>query len=241
MKSPNRRNLLLQNQRSPKRLVSTMRLRPRVQASVPEPRLRGSSYGQPDSVEVRAGTLRFERDRRLTLSGGIDYGLIPELPMPRFDLAMSLGEFVVTPSGATRLVGPVLQIRYTMYGPASRTEGERSTEALGFGAGLALCSAITYDDRGLSVLGCGEFDVGSMATETTETDGSSTKKNSGFGSAGLSLDTEYSLGKLFHVGLRLGGRVQLGAIDANEAGGQQDSDGSVFLGGYGTIGLGVHF
>ncbi len=209
--------------------------------STPEPRLRGSSYGQPDSVEVSAGTLRFERDRRLTLSGGVDYGFIPELPMPRFDLSTSLGEFVVTPSGASRLVGPVLQIRWTMYGPASRTEDGRETEALGFGAGVALCSAITYDDGGLSVLGCGEFDVGSMAVETTEADGASSKKNSGFGTAGVSLDAEYSLGKLVHVGLRLGGRVQMGAVDANERGGQQDSDSSVFLGGYGTIALGLHF
>jgi hypothetical protein len=80
-----------------------------------------------------------------------------------------------------------------------------------------------------------------MATETTEADGSSSKKNSGFGTAGLALDAEYSLGKLFHVGLRLGGRMQLGAIDANERGGQQDSDGSLFFGGYATAGIGLHF
>jgi hypothetical protein len=209
--------------------------------AVAEPRLRGSSYGRPDSVEVTAGTLRFERDRRFTFKGGVDYGLVPELLMPRFDLTGSLGEFVVTPSGSTHLVGPVLQVRWTLYGPASKSDAGRSTDTLGFSAGFASCSAITYDDSGLSLLACGEFDVGSMSVKTTDSEGSSSKKNSGFGLAGLSLDAQYSVGKLLHLGLQLGGRLQFGAIDANDPGGQQDSDVSVFFGGYATVGLGLHF
>ena len=212
-----------------------------VKPKAPEPHLRGSSFGPPSSIEVSAGTLRFERDQRLTLRGGIDYGLIPHLLMPRFDLDLSASEFAVTPSGSSRLVGPIVQVRWTMYGPASRTEGGRNTEALGFGASVASCSAFTYDDRGLSLLACGEFGLGSLAVETTEADGSSSKKHTGFGLAGLTFDTKYSLGKLLHVGLQLGGRMQLGAIDANEVGGQQDSDVPLFWGGYATAGIGVHF
>jgi hypothetical protein len=106
---------------------------------------------------------------------------------------------------------------------------------------VSSCSAFTYDDRGLSVLACGEFGAGSMAVETTEPDGSNSKRSSGFGLAALTLDAKYSLGKLLHVGLQLGGRMQFGAIDANGTGGQEDSDLPVFWGGYATAGVGVHF
>lgn len=145
----------LEDQTRSTRPTTTPRARPVEAPSPPEQEirettLRGSSFGQPDSVEVSAGTLRFERARRITLSGGIDYGLVKELPMPRFDLRTSLGEFIVTPSGGTRLVGPLLQVRWSLYGPGNRTEGGRESRALGFGAGVAVCSAFTYDDRGLA-------------------------------------------------------------------------------------------
>lgn len=212
-----------------------------------EPRLTGSSFELAREVEVEAGTLRFERVRTFALSAGIDYGLLPRLVMPRYEFSTSLTNFVTLPgTHAARnkayLVGPILEVKWAVYGPGTTRNQGFETKVLGMDAGVRSCSAFRYDTLAFSLLACGEFSVGWLTLDTRDMQGGSphSKKETGFGSAGLALDARYGLSPRFYVDLRLGGRMQLGGLTAERADGSRIFDAQLF-GAYAQAGLGLQF
>jgi len=125
-----------------------------------EPRLRGSAFGQDKTLEVAAGTMRFDGVAHYTLMVGGEFGFIPSVVLPRYDFVISRANFVTPPSAASRLVGQVLQVDLTWLGPATHTSGDLATRAYGTQAALRSCAGLTYDMDGLTLLGCAEFGLG---------------------------------------------------------------------------------
>ncbi len=205
-----------------------------------EGRLRGTNFGTPKTLEVPAGTLRFERARSYQLAAGATYGVLPTV-MPRFDLTLSIANFVQTPSRVSTLVGNVLQVAWSFLGPTTYETGGYSTRALGILAGVNSCSSPLYDTGGAIIMICAEFRVGAVGLETHDASGARTQtKNAGFGTGGISLDARYDIGSLVDVGLRLGGALQFGQISAERPDGTRLFASPLFD-GYGLLGVGLHF
>lgn len=220
---------------------------PSPRAPETKPRLTGSSFKLEREIQVEAGTLRFDRLHAIDLSAGVDYGLLPHLVMPRYELSSSVTNFVTVPetSGGERkayLVGPILEVKWTIYGPGSTRNKGFETKVFGFDAGVRSCSAFRYDSLAFSLLACGEFSIGWLNLETQDTQGGAapTKKETGFGSAGLILNARYALNSQFYVGLKVGGRMQLGGLTAERPDGSRIFEPQLF-GAFGQAGLGLQF
>jgi hypothetical protein len=114
--------------------------------SEPEPRLRGSSFGQPAALLVNAGELRFDGARAHTLTAGAALGPIPRRLVPRYDLAASLASFVTPPGGASNLFGP-FQVHWAVLGPVQMRRGwSLATGFDGAGVGsLGFADALALD------------------------------------------------------------------------------------------------
>jgi hypothetical protein len=205
-----------------------------------KPQLRGSVFEQDKTLRVDAGTMRFDSVAHYTLLAGAEFGLIPGVVLPRYDLVISRANLVTPPSASSRLVGQVLQVHWSWLGPATYTSGDLSTRVYGLQAGLRSCAGLTYDMDGLTLLGCAEFGLGWMKLETKDPQKLIQSKDTGFGFAGLGLDAEYSLGAHWHLALRVGGRMQIGGISAERSDGSRILKASLF-GGYALAGLGLHF
>lgn len=206
-----------------------------------KPRLRGTSVRQPDAVPTEAGTLRFDRDHRYTLAAGVQLGLVPSLVLPRYDFTLAFANFVTPPAGSTHLVGPIMQLGWSWLGPATRHTDGYATQAIGMLIHADPCFALSYDTAGLNLLLCTELSIGFVGLQTKDSAGKRVQsKDVGIGAGGVGLDAQYSLGSLFHVGLRVGAQVQFGDVSAERADGSKLFDGSAF-GGYALAGVGLHF
>jgi len=169
--------------------------------------LRGGSWGNEKKVLVPAGEVEFVEPRALTLSAGVSVGWIPGAVLQRYELNTTQANFVSTPSGFSRLVGPVSQVRWTWIdGGTHRASDGYETKTRAILAGVNACSAITYDTRGLIALACGQFAAGIWHFEVDDPAGQEVStQDMATGTAGLGVDLQYNLGKLFHVDLKLGG------------------------------------
>jgi hypothetical protein len=209
-----------------------------------KPRLIGSSYRQlPPLKKVEAGTIRFDAARSYTLMGGLEYGLLPKVALPRADLMMSLANFVTTPDGESRLVGSVIQVHWSWAGPVTRRFRDHESRVMALRVSADLCTAPSYDTGGLVFLLCAELGGGFAAVRTRALPGRSRyeqQKEIGFGFGSLAADARYNLGDLVHVGVRAGFTAQVGEVTAEKANGDRLFASSV-LGGYGVVGLGLHF
>ena len=207
----------------------------------PELRLRASSFKHDAEVQVGPGTLRFDLVRTYTLSAGADFGLLPGLVLPRYTFAVGVANFVTPPALASYLVGPVIEGEWSFLGPGTVHHRGFATRAYGFHAGIRACEGVPYDTQGFSLLLCGEIGLGMLQVVTKNAQGETVQtKGSGFGTSGLGLDTRYSFGSIWQLGLRLGGRVQLGSLSAELSDGTEIFEGQLF-GAYALGGLGLQF
>jgi hypothetical protein len=204
-------------------------------------RLRGSSLERLETLDVKAGTLRLRRDARYTLGAGIDYGLVPKLVLPRWEFTISSAGFMLPPGGESHLIGPILQVSWSVLGPATHRSGGYSTRVLAAGAELSSCNGLRYDSLGWTALLCGVFGAHWVSLETRSSDGAfEREKGTGIGHAGLRLDTQYSFNHWLYAGLRAGGRIQFGDTSATGADGRELFETPLF-GAYATLGLGLRF
>lgn len=217
---------------------------PTAPPSEPKPHLIGSSYKRlPRVKEVEAGTVRFDSPRSYTLTAGFEYGLVPKLVLPRIDFMTTLANFVTTPDGQSRMVGPIIQIHWSWAGPATRRFADHETRAMALRVSADLCGAPTYDSDGFVLLLCAELGGGVAFLRTRSLPDRSAyeqEKNAGFGFGALAADARYNLGSVVHVGVRAGMTLQLGDVTAESASGRQLFKSSTF-GAYGVAGIGVHF
>jgi hypothetical protein len=186
--------------------------------------LRGSNFDEVKSVDVSAGTLRFGQRRAFTLSGGASFGFLPGVVVPRYEFSIDAARYTLLPSGQALLASQILQVKWSVFGPAKHRSGEYTTDVWGLKAGVGSCSAITYDSDALELLLCAEFAVGVAALRTRDQNGQSVEYEAGFGTAGIALEPRYNLGSLVHL----------------------DPDGSRLFkadlfGGYAVLGVGLHF
>ncbi len=204
-------------------------------------RLRGSSFGRPETLAVERGTLRFDDARSYTLAAGAQLGLLPGIVVPRYDFVITRAGFVTPPSGPSLLSGPVLQVHWSWLGPATYHAADASVHMYGLAAGLSSCAAFAYDTHGLGLLACGTFDVGWLHYQPRDAAGNAWgEKNGGIGTAGLGLDASYALGSLVHLSLRGGAQLQFGTLSVARPDGSSIFEASN-VGGYVQAGVGVHF
>ena len=217
------------------------------EAAASEPRLRASTRFFPprsESVEVGAGTLRFDLQRSVTVYAGGTMGLIPSVFMPRYDLSVDMAHFITTPAGAQRIAGPVVQTRLSGLGPATYRTTDTTTNMGGLSFGFGLCQSPIYDTRGWVVLFCGEFGGGLMYLRTKAADGKEIQsKNVGFGALNLGAELRYNFASVFQVGAKLGGGLTYGELTAERADGSRifGSSTAVSWAAYALLGAGVHF
>jgi hypothetical protein len=202
--------------------------------------LRGSAFDQERIIPVERGELEIRPSRTWMLTAGADFGTVPGLVLPRYDLTASLATFLVTPDDAAHLVGPLLQVRWSFVGPGTHeSESGYETDVWGIHAGAASCFPFNYDTRGFTLLGCAEFMAEYMSL-ATETPAGVLEQDTGSGSAGLALDARYAIGAGLHLGLRAGGRLRFGKLTARD---EQDRIlfESEMVGAFVTAGLGFAF
>jgi hypothetical protein len=211
---------------------------------LPDDRLRGSTRVFPprtESVQVRAGTLRFDLKRSATVYAGAAVGLIPSVVLPRYDLSLLAANFVTAPGGEQRIPGLVLELHFGVLGPGTYASPDTKTDLSGLSFGIDLCQSPHYDTKGLVLLFCGGYGGGLMMLKTRALDGTQLQsKNSGFGEVTLSAEAQYYLGAGFHVGLRVGGGFTVGEITAERADGSRIFRSSPWS-AFAMLGAGVRF
>lgn len=194
-----------------------------------------------ESVPVDAGKLVFDSVLGYTLTGGVAFGVIPHLTLPRFDFTLSRANVVSTPGDRDFLVGGVLRVRWSLLGSATYHSPGFSTRVIGLKAGIGSCSALYHDPQGLVLKACGEIAAGAMGLETRDTFGEKTQsKTLGLGTASVDLNSQYNLGKVLHLDLNLGGEMWLSKISAERPDGSQIFHSSLFN-AYLLAGVGLHF
>ena len=208
-----------------------------------EKQFKGSSSWTGDTVQVQSGPLRFDPKLAWTVYYGATLGPVPSVSVPSLGLSFHLADFVTTPDGHQRIVGPILWGRLGLSAPpganyqAPGTTTGISTQSMALG----VCWSPLYDTRGLVLLGCVESGLMLMALETKASDGVKIQsKNGGFGAAGPLVDVEYNLGSWLHLGAKFGANAIMGKVSAERA------DGSEILHSrswsvYGDLGVGLHF
>ena len=194
-----------------------------------------------ESVQVGAGSLRFDLQRSVTAYAGATLGLAPSLVVPRFDLSADMANFVTTPQRAQRIAGPVTQLHVSFLGPATYASTDTKTDMSGLSFGIGLCQSPLYDTRGLVLLFCGEYGGGFMHLRSTGADGRQIQsKDVGFGVVNFGAEAQYNFGSVFHIGAKLGGGFTVGQLTAERADGSRIFGSSIWA-AYGLLGAGVHF
>jgi hypothetical protein len=193
------------------------------------------------SVQVSAGELRTEQARALTLSAGATFGAIPSLVLPRYDLTLSIANFITTPDAERYLIGGLPRVRVTLLGKGKLQREGFESSVTGFKTGAGTCASFWYDLAGLVMLGCADFAIGVMQVETKDATGAITQtKTVGQGSAGIELATRYNFGRLLHVSLVLGGEAWMSQLSAERPDGGKLFE-SRLLSGHAELGIGVNF
>jgi hypothetical protein len=161
--------------------------------------------------------------------------------LPRYDLSFVLAPFVTTPEGAQRIHGLVFELRVSALGKGTYSSPDTKTELSGLAFGFDLCQSPRYDSRGLVLLFCGEYGGGLMTLTTRGTDGTQIQsKDSGFGVVSLGAEAQYTFGRLFHVGVKLGGGFTLGPLTAERADGSRIFASSLWS-AYALLGAGLRY
>jgi len=73
-----------------------------------EIQFKGSSAWTGDTVQVQSGPLRFDPKLAWTVYYGATLGPVPAVSVPSLGLSFHLADFVTTPDGHQRIVGPIL-------------------------------------------------------------------------------------------------------------------------------------
>ncbi|HEY3256993.1 MAG TPA: hypothetical protein VGJ91_23715 [Polyangiaceae bacterium] len=210
-------------------------------APASEGHLRATDHVSNAKIPVEAGTLRFDLARALTLSGGVELGLLPHTVLPRYDLALTAASLVTTPGGKTFMNGIILRLRLSYLGQATYKADDARSEVQGLAFALSTCWSPIYDTRGWVALLCGEYGAGALDIRSKDLNGTQTqRKGAGIGFAGLGVDTQYNLGSLFHVGFKLGADFFVDSFGAERPDGSSIFRSSQFA-GYGMLGFGAHF
>jgi hypothetical protein len=204
-------------------------------------RLRATKELVNAQVPVEAGTLRFDYARAVTLFAGAQFGLVPGTVIPRYDLALTAASLITTPGGKTYLHGAVPRLRLSYLGPAQYETHDTRTQLNGWTFALGACWSPIYDTRGWVAILCGEYGAGFMNLRSKDAQGVERQnKTSGLGFASLGVETQYNLGSLIHLGLKVGADIMVDSFSAERADGSHIFESSRFT-GYGMLGLGVHF
>ena len=215
----------------------------------PEPTTTAFSQGRVRATEglinaqvpVEAGTLRFDYARAVTLFAGAEFGMVPGAVIPRYDLSFSGAPLVTTPGGKSYLHGAIPRLRVSYLGQTTHDTGEMRSELRGVEFALGVCWSPIYDTRGLVALLCGEYGAGLVNSRTKDGQGKQIQdKSTAIGFAGLGFETQYNLGSLFHVGLKLGADFMVNSFSAERTDGSRIFESSQ-VAGYGMLGFGVHF
>ena len=156
-----------------------------------------------ESVTVPAGPLTFDLVRMVTLFGGAMIGEASSTVIPRFDLDLTIANFLTTPDGAQRITGPILRSRFIFFGPGSNQSSGTKTDLMGYGGALGICVSPHYDSTGLVLLICVDSGAGGMSLETTGAGGTPSKWVN-FGLIAGQLEALYNLTSLVNVGIKLG-------------------------------------
>jgi hypothetical protein len=221
--------------------TSAPSITPTPRETADEGRFRASSSAGSRKVETRAGAVRFDQARSISLFVGGELGVLRSTVLPRYDLSVNAASFVTLPDGKNYLTGVIPRFRLSYLGQATYRANDASVSAQGFAAGLGLCWSPIYDTRGFVALLCAEYALGVMQLKSMNAQGKQTQtKSPALQSAGLGLETQYNLGSLFHVGLKAGLDAVLQPISADRPDGSEIFHSST-IAGYGMLGLGVHF
>ena len=204
-------------------------------------RLRATQSLNNAQIPVEAGTLRFDYARAVTLFGGAQFGLVPHTVLPRYDLSISAAPLVTTPGGKTYLHGAIPRFRLSYLGQGTYKSDDTSSDVQALTFALGICWSPVYDTRGWVALLCGEYGAGVVNIQTRNAQGSEIQdKGKALGFAGLGFESQYNLGSLFQIGLKLGADIMLDSFSAERADGSRIFESSHFS-GYGMLGLGFHF
>jgi hypothetical protein len=215
----------------------------------PEPTTTAFSHGRLRAtrelvnaqIQVEAGTLRLDYARAITAYAGAQFGLIPGMVMPRYDLSFSAASLVTTPGGKTYLHGVTPRVALSYLGQSTYKTDDTSTDLRGLEFSLGACWSPIYDTRGWVALLCAHYGAGFMHIRTKDVEGAEIQdKTSGLGFAGLAIETQYNLGSLLQLGLKLGGDAMVDSFSAERKDGSRIFESSRFT-GYGMLGLGIHF
>jgi len=186
-----------------------------------EERVRKSADMFTGTVEVPAGTLRFQSLLTATLTGGAVVGMIPTLVVPRYDLTLFRGNFATTPNAFTYLVGPILQARISYLGDRTfRSPDGYASSVRGFGFGMSGCRAPVYDTHGLTILGCIEYSAGVMRIDTKNALGMQTEsKTVALAAVGIEGEATYALAGRLILSAKLGGDLSFSKVSADRSDG----------------------
>lgn len=192
-------------------------------------------------IPVEAGKLHLDYARALTLFAGAEFGLVPHTVMPRYDLSFTGVPLVTTPGGNSYIHGAIPSLRFSYLGQAKYKTDDTATDLNAFTFALGVCWSPIYDTRGWVVISCGEYGAGFINVRTRDKQGKEIQnKAAGLGFASLNVQTQYNLGSLFQIGLKLGADFMVDSFSAERADGSTIFQSSQFA-GYGMLGLGVHF
>ena len=192
-------------------------------------------------IPVQAGTLKLDYARAITLYGGAQFGMVPHTVLPRYDLSFGGASLITTPDGKSYMHGAIPRLRLGYLGPATYKTDDTTSEVRAFTFALGLCWSPLYDTRGWVALFCAEYGGGLMNVRSKDAQGKEIQnKTTGLGSAGLGVETQYNLGSLFQIGLKLGADFFVNSVTAERADGSRIFQSSLFA-GYGMLGIGVHF
>ena len=209
--------------------------------AAPSTRLHTAGQFHDETLSVKSGELRVRNDTAATLSAGALFGIVPGAVVPRFDLTIARTNFITTPDGAGHIIGSILRTRWTFLGPTDYRSADWSTRFWAFKASIGGCSQLAYDLSGFVLLTCGEIAAGVAKIATTDPQGrTATDEIVGVATAAFELDARYNLGRVFHLGLTLGGEIWLTQLTARATDGTRIFHTNPF-GAYASAGIGMHF
>jgi hypothetical protein len=195
----------------------------------------------PREVTVGPGTLRFDHDMAISGYGGVTSGIVPSAAMPWVQLELTRTNVVRTPDGQSYHTLPTVRLHLDLFLGADYHSRYGTTSTNGFGVGADICRPLYYDETGFQFLFCAEFTVGYFGLKTTSPQGvDGPVALEGLGMVGPALDLVYNIGRHFNVGLKAGGDVVFGPLEARASDGSQIFESSRFTMN-GMFGLGGHF
>ena len=198
-------------------------------ATVPPPALpdglRGHTTFAPsrtETVRVPAGELRFDLIRTASFGLGATWGLVPSTVLPRYDLTLTMGNFVTLPDGRQRIAGLIYQWNVALLDPGIYRSPNTTTNVAAAVFGVSVCQSPLYDSKGLSLLLCVGYGGGVMVLSSSEADtGVNSTKTLGFGLLSGSIDLQYNLSAHVLLSARGGGGFETGDIIARRSDGTQ--------------------